>query len=205
MDFVSEVSEEYRRDQMLRAAKRYGGIAVALVVVALGVAGFWAYREAQKRHTAENAGVRLDAALASLQADSALSMDAIQKKLQPTDASPLLELLALQREAVVAPEKAIAGFEAFAANTKHADVWRDYAKLRAAWIGFETLPLSRVDALLRPLTLGTNPWRHSARELLLLKLTLEPTPDTAAIASLRTLLETDPQTPSALRQRLNAL
>ncbi|WP_185803258.1 tetratricopeptide repeat protein [Pontivivens nitratireducens] len=77
--FIDEVSEEVRRDQLYTYARRYGWIAVVVVLGIVGGAAYNEYREASTRTSAESFGLALDQA--RLQSDPqqrAEAFDAIE-------------------------------------------------------------------------------------------------------------------------------
>ena len=70
--FINEVTEEVRRDWLYALMRRYGWIAILLVVILVGGAAFNEWRKAGARAEAEAAG---DALIAALQADGAVAGD----------------------------------------------------------------------------------------------------------------------------------
>lgn len=61
--FIDEVNEELKRDRLFAAMRRYGWIAIVLVIVLVGGAAFNEYRKAQDRAAAEAFGDQVVAAL----------------------------------------------------------------------------------------------------------------------------------------------
>ena len=61
--FISEVSEEVRKDQLFGYIKRYGWIAVLLVLLLVGGAAYNEWSKAQARSAAQATGDQLIAAL----------------------------------------------------------------------------------------------------------------------------------------------
>ncbi|MEM6323966.1 MAG: hypothetical protein AAF748_09795, partial [Pseudomonadota bacterium] len=62
--FIEEVSEELRRDRLFGLFRRYGWIAIAVVVVLVGGAAYNEWSKAQTRAAAEERGSEILAALA---------------------------------------------------------------------------------------------------------------------------------------------
>lgn len=66
--FIEEVSEEVRKDQLFAMYKKYGWIALAVVVIIVGGASYLEYSKAQGRSVAQQRG---DALIAALNVDDA--------------------------------------------------------------------------------------------------------------------------------------
>ena len=64
--FIEEVTEEVRRDQLFQYVKRYGWIAVALVLLIVGTSAYLEWQKAQNTAKAQAAG---DAVLAAMEND----------------------------------------------------------------------------------------------------------------------------------------
>ena len=67
--FIEEVTEEVRRDRMFGLMRRYGWIAVLLVLMLVGSAAWIEWRKAQAQAAAQAMG---DAMIAALEAELAL-------------------------------------------------------------------------------------------------------------------------------------
>src|SRR5690606_2750038 len=89
--FIEEVTEEVRRDRLFAAMKRYGWIAVLLVLLLVGGAGWREYSKVQQRQSAEALG------------------DALIGALEINDIPARIEALSTIAEQD-APEASIAGF-----------------------------------------------------------------------------------------------
>ncbi|MEM9242349.1 MAG: hypothetical protein AAGB07_20465, partial [Pseudomonadota bacterium] len=61
--FIEEVTEEVRREKLFRMVKRYGWIAVLLVILLVGGATWNELRKASEREAAQNFGDAIIAAL----------------------------------------------------------------------------------------------------------------------------------------------
>ncbi len=64
-NFINEVSDEVRRDALFQYIRRYGWIAVALVLLLVGGAAWNEYQKAQQTAAAQNAGDTLIAAMSA--------------------------------------------------------------------------------------------------------------------------------------------
>ena len=204
-----EIDEELRQEHYAKLWKRYGNYiiaaAVALVVVVAGYQGWRAY-DIDRRETAS---ARFDAALrvAATDAEGAgLEFAAIAD-----DGSGGYALMAQFQQAGLLAQSgdwagAIAVYERIAAEDED-PLFRDLAILLGA-IHEINAPMAGLDAAaleqrLAPLSEDTNPWRHSARELVAL-LALRGGETERA----RTLFEGiagDPLAPAAMRTRAGEL
>ena len=61
--FIEEVTEEVRRDQLYKYVRKYGWIAIALVVGVVGVTGYLEYQKVATANAAQALGDKLVAAL----------------------------------------------------------------------------------------------------------------------------------------------
>ena len=76
--FINEVTEEVRRDRLFALMRRYGWIAVLLVVIIVGGASWNEWRKASQQAAAEDKG---DALIAALQAETPEARAAYQSAL----------------------------------------------------------------------------------------------------------------------------
>ena len=93
-EFIREVDEEYRRDQLAKVWERYNGIIIAVVVlVVAGVGGwrFWQYRE---QNLAQEAAVRYEEALRLSSEDKGQEAQAALENVMKEDAGTGYALLA---------------------------------------------------------------------------------------------------------------
>lgn len=61
--FIEEVTEEVRREQLFKYVRKYGWVAVVLVLGVVGVTGYLEYRKAQQANAAQELGDKIVAAL----------------------------------------------------------------------------------------------------------------------------------------------
>ena len=200
--FIREVDEEYRRDRIAELWRRYGALflGLALLVVA-GVGGwrYWQYAEGQ----------RAEAAAARFQGALELSREGKRDEAEKAFAALAAEspsgyrLLARFRLAAEAglrdAEAGAKAFDALAADATAPGVFQDLARLRAATLRLDANPSAGASELER-IAAPTNPWRHTARELL--GLAALKRGDAEAAGRWFDQIAADRATPAGLRSRL---
>lgn len=149
--FINEVTEEVRRDQLYGYLRRYGWIAVVLVLVLVGGAGWNEYRKSQQAASAEARG---DALLAALEANDPQERSAALAAV--TVDGPAAAVSGLIHAASQQDAGDIAGaFETLNALAVNPDVpadYRDLAALKAAMLdtGDTATRRQTLDALAQP-------------------------------------------------------
>lgn len=128
--FIEEVTEEVRRDQLYKYVRKYGWIAVVLVVGAVGVTGFL---EWQKASLASEAQARGDQFAAALDAeDPAARADALAALTD--EAGPAAVIVQLRRAAELAEagdvDRAVAAYDAVATSDA-GSVYTELARLKS--------------------------------------------------------------------------
>ena len=203
-EFIREVDEEYRRDQLAKVWERYNGIIIAVVVlVVAGVGGwrFWQYRE---QNLAQEAAVRYEEALRLSSEDKGQEAQAALENVMKQDSGTGYAMLARFRLATELgkqnAENGASAFDALANDSALPALWKDLARLRAAWLRLDTAEPAGLRQAVEPLAAPTNAWRHSARELLGLSGLKAGDMDYAG--RWFDQIAADRETPSALRQRL---
>ena len=163
--FINEVSEEVRRDRLFALLRRYGWIAVLLILLLVGAAGWNEWRKASAQAEAEALG---DAILSALEVgDGALqrtALEAIDTGENP-GASALVGLLLSGIERQDGQSAAAAArLQAMATDPGLPQLYRDLAALKAVMLAGEDLsPEDRI-ARLQPLALPGAPYRLLALE-----------------------------------------
>lgn len=200
--FIQEVSEEVRRERLFGYIRRYGWIAVLIVVLLVGGAAWNEYRKAQARAAAEGRG---DAILSALEAEAPEARRAALEGIDdPGPAAPVVALLAAA-EALEAddPARAADALRAIAADQDHPPVYRDLATLKLAILLTDRAEPGERIALLQPLTAPGAPFRVLAEEQIALA-EIEAGETQAALDRLRAIAR-DTAATGGLRQRVNQL
>lgn len=168
-EFIREVDDEYRREQIARIWQRFGGLIVACAVLVVAAVGGWRYWQHAEAGRAEAASVRYDDAVQ-------LARDGKRDEAEATLTSLVRDgpagyaLLARFRLAGEAgggdPEAGAKAYDALAGDGRVDGALRDLARLRAAalrlGVGDGSAGLRDLEAIAVP----TNTWRHTAREML---------------------------------------
>lgn len=201
-EFIREVDEDYRREQILQIWRRYSGVIIALaVLVVAGVAG-WRYWQTQQHAAAEAASIRFDAANRLARDGKVEEADKAFTALEQ-DGTGGYRLLARFRAAAetakTEPAKAAAEFDELAGDTALGDGLRDLARLRAALIRMDGPNPDAALTNLQSLAAGS-PYRHTAREMLGLSALKKG--DYEEASRWFDQIVADPDTPRSLRERI---
>lgn len=201
--FIDEVTEEVRRDHLFKMARRYGWIAVVVIV---GIVGGAAWNEWQKASRTAQAQAQGDALLAALDlSDSVAQIEALRRI--EGDAATLARLLAasgaVQFGADAARAEAGLALQAMAEDTSLPPAWREIAALRMLSVAGLTAEPDQRKAGLVALAEPGRPFRLLAQEQLAM-LALEEG-DVIAARDLLAQISADPQAPSGLRNRASQM
>ena len=137
--FIEEVTVELRRDQMMATLKRYGWIAVLVVLLIVGGAAFSEYRKAQTRAQAEGLG---DAILTALNNDEAAARVSGLQAVEASDPQAAAVLALLTASEQLAAEDlggAVANLDAVAANSEIPLIYRQIAQFKALTLQSESM------------------------------------------------------------------
>ncbi len=200
---IREVDEELKQEEFLKLWKRYGNIIIGgAVAIVLGVAGWqgWQGWQAKQR---EQAGMRFTTALQTLAQGKA---DDFTRELGgiAQDGTTGYKLLAALKLAQMKEEAgdsaaAILQYDAVAAQSGIPASYRDLARLKSAYLKVATGDYASLEKAVGDLGAESNPWRHSAREILALAALKGG--DTAKAKTLLAKVADDASAPQGLRAR----
>lgn len=202
--FIQEVTEEVERDRLFRLMRKYGWIAILLIVLIVAGAAWNEIRKANLRSAAQSQG---DAILSALNADDAAGRNSALAQLLEETPERSATVTSLIYAGTVARDDdqgiatAIAELDTISANPDVALHYRDLAALKAVMLGAQTLSpddrLARLGALSAP---GA-PYRLLALEQTALA-QIDSGDTDAAIKTLRDVLF-DAGVTQGLRQRVS--
>lgn len=200
--FIDEVSEEVRRDQLFKVMKKYGWIAILLVILLVGGAAFNEYRKNTARTEAQNFG---DVILLSLQADDpAARVAALDKITTDGEKSALLGFVVAGEDVNAgSQDKAIERLQAISSDTTLSNVYRQLADLKLVLLQGEDLSTDERMARLTPLAIAGSPFRLLAEEQMALA-EISANDTDAALFRLQGILA-DGEVTAGLRRRVSQL
>ncbi len=194
--FIQEVAEEVRRDRLYGYARKYGWIAVVLVLGIVVGTGVTQYRKSQAITQARDFGDGLIAA--RVLPDAAARQAALVAV--PAEGTQKLILGLLEAgDPELDTAEAVAALDSVIANPASTPVWRDLAVLRRVLLVGADQPLAERRAALDPIATPGRPYRALAAEQLALLLVEEGKTD-EALAAFTLLAEAQDGTPG-LRSR----
>jgi len=205
-DIFQEVDEEVRREQLKKLWERYGNYAVVAAVLVVAAVGAWrAYGWWEGKKAAE-AGAAFEVASNLADAGKHAEAEAAFGKIV-TDGTTSYRHLARVREATelarTDPKAAIAAYDKIAADGAVGPVLQDVAGVRAAVLLIDAGAFGEARQKLEPLAANDRPFRHTARELLVLAALRAG--DSAAVKRWSEMIMTDTHTPPATRSRVEIL
>lgn len=205
-ELFDEVDEEVRREQLKKLWDKYSIFIIAAAILVVAAVGGWRgyeYLEAQK---AAEAGAAFDAAIELAEQNKSTEAEAAFDKVATTAPAGYRMLARLRAAGEVAardPKAAAKMYDELAADRSIGTEQQDLARIRAAGLllDTETYPniLQRLEAAAKP----DATFRHTARELL--ALSAWRANDTTAARQWLDMIANDGETPSAMRQRAEAL
>ena len=196
--FIDEVSEEVRRDKLFGYLRKYGWIAIVLVV---GVVGGAAYNEWSKAQTRAAAQARGDAILTALQETDAEARKTALAGIDSDGNSQAIVALLTSAEALNADDAANAAsaLQAIEGNADLPPLYRQLATLKRTILTADsTAPADRIAAL-QPLTAAGGAYRVLAEEQIALA-EVEMGETGAALTRLRALQDDAEATAGLLRR-----
>ena len=198
--FINEVSEEVRRDELFGYIRKYGWIAVTLVLALVGGAAYNEYSKAKTESAAQAVG---DAMLTAMGEDDpaarAQALAAVEAQ-GPSAAVTALLTAATQQEAGQLTEAA-ATLNTLAQNAEVPEIYRDLAAIKAAMLPNEDTDARK--AALEALSAPGAPFRMLALEQIGL-MQVDAGDVDAAIATMQSVLE-DAEASQGLQDRAQTL
>ncbi len=196
--FIDEVSEEVRKDKLFGYMRKYGWIAVLVVLLIVGGTAYSELRKAAATNAAEAAG---DEILTALEIDDDLERAAA---LQAIDANgPAAAITGLLAAADLTEtgdiEGAVAALEAVALDDAAPQVYRELAALKSVMIQGDTLSVEERRGMLAGLAVAGASFRVVAQEQLAL-LSVEAGETEAAITQFAAIAQ-DAEATRGLRER----
>ena len=205
-EFFQEVDEEVRREQLKKLWDRYSALIVGLAVLIVAAVGAWRGYQYWQNQLAVEAGASFEAALKLSEDNKHSEAEAAFTKLA-TSAPSGYRVLARLRAAAETEARdkpaAVKLYDAIGADSSFSTIEQDVAKLRSAALQVDSASYADIRPRLEPLSGANSTFRHSARELLAVSAWRNN--DTSAARQWVDMITTDPQTPSTVRQRAEAL
>lgn len=200
--FIDEVTEELRRDQLFRLIRRYGWIAIVLVLILVGGAAFNEVRKARAASEARAVGDQILAALTRNDASArAKALAAIDVE---GDRAPVIALLEagedLDDGRTEAAEQALSDI---AVDATQPTIYRHLAELKLILIQGDRLPVAERLTRLENLATPGAPFRLLAEEQMALA-EISAGDTEAALARLQAILA-DGEVTAGLRRRASQL
>jgi len=205
--FIREVDEELRREQIATLWKRHGNyvIAAAILVVVI-TAGFKGWEWWRERESARVGDLYLAAEELAGKDDRQGAIEAFNAIAASESAG--YSALAGFRSAALLIEAgdrkgAIAQLDKIATDDRVDDILQDLARLRSAYLALDENDFDGAARRISALAVTGNPWRHGAREVLGL-VAMEKGDKEAAIGYFSEI-ESDQEAPGNIRARAAAL
>ena len=200
--FIEEVSEEVRRDRLFQLFRRYGWIAILLVVVIVGGAAWNEWNKSQERASAEATGNALLSALETEDPEArAAALDTYIATLEPqSEAAALANFLTSAAKVDAEDEEgARSALAQIKGNETLPQTYRDLASYKLLLLEGNAAPASERRAAFEVLATPGNPLRLLAEEQLAL-IDLEEADESGAILRLQAIVS-DQEVTSGLRNR----
>ncbi len=201
--FIDEVTEEVKRDRLFALMRRYGWIAVLLVLLIVGGTGYREYSLAAARTQAQTFGdAILDALEAEEPGDRIAALDAVEAP-GPSGRAMLEMLIAAEEGSAGEDVAAVTRLQAVASQAELPQIYRQIAQFKALTRTDADLTLDERRAGFDALAVPGQPLRLLAEEQLAL-LDIESGERIAARERLEQLV-VDAEVTEGLRQRASQL
>lgn len=200
--FIAEVTEEVRRDQLYQTFRRYGWIAVLLVLLIVGGAAWREYSKARDMASAQAQG---DAILAALDApdEAARAAAVADLTVKGPEAGVVALLAAAEQQKAGDVAGAALTLSQMSANPDVDPLYRDLAQLKALMLQADTLDPVALKQGFALLAVAGAPYRLLAQEQMAM-VDLR-TGDTPAALTALAAIAADAGVTSGLRDRVNGL
>jgi len=202
--FIDEVTEEVRRDRLFAIFRKYGWIAILLVILIVGGAAYSEWQKASRQAGAQQFG---DALLTALDAaDPGARRAALEDAAGTAAGNPdklALEKLLLASDPQENRDASLAALAAMIADPAVSQTYHDLAVLRQVNLAGPDMDVSSRRAALDPLAVAGRAFRVLALEQLAY-LSVESGETDAAIKQFQAL-STDQQAPAGLRKRASQM
>ncbi|HEX8418046.1 MAG TPA: tetratricopeptide repeat protein, partial [Methylobacterium sp.] len=168
-EFIREVNEEYRRDQVAEIWRRYSGVIIAVAVLIVASLGGWRYWQASERTRAEAASEKFETANRLARDGKTAEADKAFEAIEAEGPAGYRMLARFRSATETAKRDAKAGaaeYDALAADSALTEGLRDLARLRAALLRLDAPDPAPALTSLQGLAAPTGAFRHTAREML---------------------------------------
>lgn len=201
--FIDEVTEEVRRDHLFQLMRKYGWIAVAIVLLIVGSAAYIEWQKSRDAKAAQAAGDAILAAVESNQADQRVAD--LQKIVVVSPEGQAVVSLITANEAINAgdTETALKALNALATDASLPLEMQQLASLRALMAQHESLSIDERKAGYQALSSPGAPYRLLAEEQLAL-IAIEEGQISNALERLE-VIRADAETSQGLRGRATEL
>ena len=161
-----EVDEEVRQEEMMKLWSRYGRHMIFAAVVLIGAVAAWQGWKYYQQQQAETAG---SVYYAALKTASAGKFDDASASLAAVNHQGFGSLAKLEQAAILGAkgdtDKAVAAYDAFAADTANDPALADLARIRAGYLLVDSQTPNQLLTRLGPFDNETSIWRNEAREI----------------------------------------
>jgi len=202
-DIFREVDEDVRRDRFEQLWKQYGNLVVAVALLAVAAAAGWQLYGHFRLKAEERASAKFQTALEASESGRTAEADSLLAnvvKKGPAGYALLARFRVAAETGARDPAAGVKLYDALAADSSLGSALQGLAQLRAALLLADSQPAAELAKRLDPLTAASSPWRNLAREILGLA-ELKANDYDAAGRHFDEIV-TDPETPAALRQRV---
>lgn len=167
--FLREVDEELRRDELARAARRYGIAVVAVILLAILGFGGWQLWQAHRHGVAGSEGEALSKAFDDIGGGHPDAASAALARLGGSDVAGYRAMAQMTQADMLMQQQNLRGaagiFAKIAGDSAVGRPIRDLALVRQTTAEFETLKPETVVLRLRGLAVKDGPWLGSAGEM----------------------------------------